>query len=277
MSHVQAGSVKLEYDEAGSGDNVMVLIHGASSSHRQWAAVQQHLADAGVHSYAISMRGAGASERGAVETDYAPASYARDLADAVDTIGLSRFILVGHSLGTLVSRYYVRDHADRVRALVLIAGADPARPGLTPEQRAARATRATAPRPNDSGPPEAWTRQHMGLDETQRAALWHDIQSNPPERARGQESPWPGLEDCAGQIPVHTLVMLGDADDVAPPAEPLGGYLQLDAARRHLHVFTGIGHYAPAQIPDRVAAVLVRFTEAHAQPLTLTTTAAARS
>lgn len=266
MPLVQAGPVKLEYDEAGAGDDVAVLIHGASSSHRQWAAVQRHLAETGVHSYAISMRGAGASDRGTTEADYAPASYARDLAAAVDTLGLRRFTLVGHSLGTLVSRYYVRDHAERVRALVLIAGPDPARPGLTPEQRAARAARPTAPLPNNSAPTEAWTRQHQGLDEAQRAALWRDILDNPPERARGQESPWPGLEGAAARIPVHTLVVLGDADDVVPVEFPLRGFLELAQERRHLHVFTDIGHFPPAHIPDRTAGVLVRFMQAHAEP-----------
>lgn len=266
MPLVQAGSVKLDYDEAGSGDNIAVLIHGAASSHRQWAAVQRHLAAAGIHSYAISTRGAGASDRGTSDADYSPASYARDLAAAVDTLGLRRFALVGHSLGTLVSRYYVRDHADRVRALALVAGPAPERPGLTPEQRAARAARPTAPRSSDGAPPEAWTRQHDGLDADQRAALWRDILNNPPERARGQESPWPGLDGCAAQIPVHTLVMLGDADDVVPPADPLHGYLELAPERRHLHVFTEVGHYPPAHMPDRTAAVLVRFMRAHAQP-----------
>lgn len=266
MPLVQAGPVRLEYDEAGAGGNIAVLVHGASSSHRQWAAVQRHLADAGVHSYAISMRGAGASDRGASETDYAPASYARDLAAAVDTLGLRRFTLVGHSLGTLVSRYYVRDHAERVRALALIAGPDPSRPGPTPEQRAARAARPTAPLPNNSAPTEAWTRQHQGLDEAQRAALWRDIQSNPPERARGQESPWPGLEGAAARIPVHTLVVLGDADDVVPVEYPLRGFLELARERRHLHVFTDIGHFPPAHVPDRTAGVLVRFMQAHAEP-----------
>lgn len=266
MPMVQAGEVQLEYDEAGSGDDIAVLVHGASSSHRQWAAVQQCLADTGVHSYAISMRGAGASGRATAEGGYAPSSYARDLAAALDTLGLRRFMLVGHSLGTLVSRYYVRDHPERVRALGLIAGPAPERPGLTPEQRAARAARPTAARDGASGPPEAWTRQHVGLDDTQRAALWRDIQGNPPERARGQESPWPGLEGCAARIPMHTLVLLGDADDVVPPEDPLRGYLELAPERRHLHVFTGIGHFPPAHIPDRTAAVLVRFMRAHAEP-----------
>ncbi len=266
MPMVLAGSVQLEYDEAGSGENVAVLIHGAASSHRQWAAVQLHLADAGIHSYAISTRCAGASDRGTSDADYAPSTYARDLTAAVDALGLRRFTLIGHSLGTLVSRYYVRDHADRVRALALIAGPEPDRPALTPDQRAARATRPTAPRSNDSAPPEAWTRQHTGLDEAQRAALWRDIQNNPPERARGQESPWPGLEGCAANIPVRTLVLLGDADDVVAPEGPLRSYLELASERRHLHVFTGIGHYPPAQIPDRTAAVLRRFINTHAEP-----------
>ncbi|MCK9486997.1 MAG: alpha/beta hydrolase [Dehalococcoidia bacterium] len=267
MPLVRAGDVELEYFETGPADAsdatpLAVLVHGASSSSRIWETVQQRLAEAGVRSVAISTLGAGASSQPEEPARYAPASYARDLAAALDTLGLRRFTLVGHSLGTLVSRYYVRDHAERVDALVLMAGPDPARAALTPEQQAQRASRAGAEAPET--PTDSWQEQHQGLSAETRDALWSDIRANPPQRMRGQASPWPGLEGEAPKIPVHTLVVCGDADDVVAPEVAVRGYLELDATRRHLHVFHGVGHFPNAQAPDRLAGVLARFVRGYA-------------
>jgi 3-oxoadipate enol-lactonase len=259
MPMLRAGETHLEYFEAGAGDRVVVLVHGAASSARIWETVQRCLAEAGVRSIAISTRGAGASDRPEDPRAYTPAEYARDLAAAVEALGLERFTLVGHSLGTIVSRYYVRDHAERVRALVLIAGPDPGRAAPSPEEQARRAARPTAATGDE--PPEAWTRQHAGLSAATRETLWRDIRSNPPQRAAGQASPWPGLEALAAEMPVPTLVVCGDADDVVPPATALRGYLELPEGRRSLHVFHGVGHYPPAQVPDRLAGVIVRFMD----------------
>src|SRR5690606_12896746 len=139
---------------------------------------------------------------------------------------------------------------------------DPARQALSEGERRRRAQRPTAPREGQDEPPEAWTRQHLGLPEDVRAELWRDIRNNPPQRARGQGSPWPGLEGEAAKIAVPTLVVLGDADDVVPPEVAVRGWLELPPEVRHLHAFHGIGHYPPAQVPDRLAGVLRRFIDA---------------
>jgi pimeloyl-ACP methyl ester carboxylesterase len=257
MPLVAAGDVELEYFEAGSGDQVAVLVHGASSSARIWESVQRHLTEAGIRTVAISMVGAGRSSQPAELARYAPSSTAQDLARAVDALGLGRFTLVGHSLGTIVSRYYVRDHAERVNALVLVAGPDPARAALSDAERAARVASQGAAAPVE--PTAEWHELHAGLAPETRAALWADIRSNPPARAEGQQSPWPGLEGEEARIGVHTLVTLGDADAVVAPEVAVRGYLELPAERRHLHVFHGLGHYPNAQVPDAVARVFARF------------------
>jgi pimeloyl-ACP methyl ester carboxylesterase len=207
------------------------------------------------------MRGAGGSDGSEREADYAPLQYAADVHAAVEALGLGTFTFVGHSLGTLVARYYVRDHPERVNALVLMSGPDPARQALSEQERRARALSPTAAREGQVEPAEAWTRQHLGLPEEVRARLWEDIRNNPPERARGQAAPWPGLEGEAARIGVPTLVVLGDADDVVPPEVPIRGWLELLREVRRLHVFHGVGHYPNAQVPDRLAGVLQRFIE----------------
>jgi pimeloyl-ACP methyl ester carboxylesterase len=161
MVLVQAGEVRLEYFEAGSGDNVVVLIHGGGSSARIWHTVQRELAGAGIRSVAIGTRGAGGSDHTDKDDDYHPSNYARDLAAAVDEPDLPPFTLVGHSLGTLVAAYLVRDHRDRVRGLIQIAGPDPNR---QPAERAATPDRARAGYGQSQDPAvlERWRSQHVG-------------------------------------------------------------------------------------------------------------------
>jgi non-heme chloroperoxidase len=258
---VQAGPVRLECFEAGEGPRTAVLVHGAASSARIWHSVQLALAEAGIRTVALGMRGAGGSDRPEHDEDYTPTQYAADTLAAVDALGLGAFTLVGHSLGTIVARYVVRDHPERVAALVLMSGPDPARGPLSEEERRRRAALPAAAREGQEQPSDTWTRQHLGLPEEVRAALWHDIRNNPPQRARGQGSPWPGLEGEAAKIGVPALVVCGDADDVVPPETAVRGWLELPAERRHLHVFHGAGHYPNAQVPDRLAGVVRSFMD----------------
>lgn len=255
MAQINTGRFNLEYFEAGNGNRVIVLVHGASSSARIWHAVQQQLAKEGIRSIAVSLLGAGGSERSKNEEDYHPKSYAEQLGGAVDALGLSTFALMGHSLGTIVAAYYIRDHAGRIERLVQMSG--PPVFGEVPKQPQG----GERPRVrNPDGPEDArWERQHLGLPKDVREALRNDINSNPTQRRSGQMPPWKGIDEVARTMNVPTLVICGDADDVVHPQYPIQYYLSLPYEVRHLHVFHGVGHYPNAQIPDRLAGVLSRF------------------
>jgi pimeloyl-ACP methyl ester carboxylesterase len=45
---------------------------------------------------------------------------ASDIAAVVDTLGLERFVLVGHSMGGGAALVYAGDHPDRVAGLLLV-------------------------------------------------------------------------------------------------------------------------------------------------------------
>lgn len=261
QAFVQAGEVRLETFEAGPADGrPVVLVHGAGSSGQIWHTVQTYLADEGIRTLAIGMRGAGGSEHTANDEDYHPSNYARDLIGALDALGVTNFVLVGHSLGTIVASYIARDHRDRVDALVQIAG--PAhdrtgsRPGRAPSGRwIAGGYGATA----DVDELEHWRSQHLGLPDDIRDQLRRDIDANTEQRLSGQRAPWPGAAEVSATLDIPTLVLLGDADDVVPPEEPLQYYLGVPEAVRHLAVMHGVGHYPNAQAPRGVARTLRRF------------------
>lgn len=263
---VQAGDVRLQCFEAGEGSRTAVLVHGASSSARIWHAVQERLAEAGIRTFAPGMRGAGGSDHTADERDYTPMQYAADLAAALDALEVSRFTLVGHSLGVSTALNFIHEHSDRfdVQALILMAGGlSSGRPEPDAEERARIEQRlGRAPAGTEAERRAQWEPNHGGLPEEVRDALWRDIQNNPPQRQRGQAlGARPDLSDVIASMAVPVLVVGGDDDRVVPLEATLRCYQALPAERRHLHVFHGVSHFPNAHVPDRLAGVFQRFIE----------------
>src|SRR5215470_12996530 len=129
---VQAGAVKLQFFEHGAGPELLVLVHGYQSSGRIWRLVQEALDQTRFRSMALSNRGAGDSERTAAEADYTVESFAQDLFAATQALGLRDFTLVGHSMGGATVTQFALDHAELLKALVLLNPAPLA--GRTPPE-----------------------------------------------------------------------------------------------------------------------------------------------
>ncbi len=106
----------------GAGPPV-VLLHGLASQRRFWNLVVPHLvspAGSGLPVLAVDQRGHGDADRPAGL--YALDQVAADLAIALDAIGWSRAIIVGHSWGGAVAATFAANHPQRTLALVGIDG-----------------------------------------------------------------------------------------------------------------------------------------------------------
>ncbi|WP_363321936.1 alpha/beta hydrolase [Phreatobacter sp.] len=68
---------------------------------------------------AYDLRGFGESSKPASGYDYA--SFVKDLAGLMDSLGIRRAVISGHSLGALIAQDFAASHPDRVEALVLTA------------------------------------------------------------------------------------------------------------------------------------------------------------
>ncbi len=271
MAFVQAGPVKLEYWEQGSGPRTWVLIHGFRSSSLIWDGVQSHLAAAGDRSIAISMRGAGGSDETPDDEDYAPAHFAHDVHAAVEALGLTEpFYLVGHSLGASTVTHYVREHAAQVAGLVLLAGG-----AMRPRQPRTDAERAIWLQQIDEYPGSIdrayWEHEHSGLSPEIRARLWEDWQHVSKQRQRGARSEVADapteLEPTLRSMQVPTLVMFGDDDHTVSPGLSAEGYLMLPSDIRHLHVIHGADHSPNSILPQETTEVFLRFAR-HLEGLT---------
>ena len=101
----------------------VVLLHGLASQRRFWNLVVPHLvspAGAGLPVLAIDQRGHGDADR--PEASYDLSQVAGDLAIAMDAVGWSRAIVVGHSWGGAVAATFAAEHAERTLAVVGIDG-----------------------------------------------------------------------------------------------------------------------------------------------------------
>ncbi len=133
MPRVKANDTELYYQEAGTGREPMVLVHGWVSSSRIWVETIPRLPLKRYHVYAFDLRGAGQSERPA--SGYSPEQYADDIAAAMTAVGVETFHYVGHSMGGLTGMQFALRRPRRLRKLVLVA---PAASGGLPPRKSSR-------------------------------------------------------------------------------------------------------------------------------------------
>lgn len=116
MDSAQVNGTTIAYQEIGSGERTLVLLHGAMISHADWA---PQLAAFGAHYRLVApdIRGHGASGRDG--QPYAFAQFADDVAGLMDALGVTEAALIGHSMGGMVAQEMALAYPDRLWALVL--------------------------------------------------------------------------------------------------------------------------------------------------------------
>ncbi len=124
MPSLDTARLRIHYEEAGSGPEVFVLVHGNFASWRWWKPVLDRL-PAGFRALAPDLRGCGETPGGVAEDAYDIAQLAEDLAGFADGLQLKAFHLVGHSLGGAVALEYALHHPGRVRSLTLASPPPP--------------------------------------------------------------------------------------------------------------------------------------------------------
>jgi pimeloyl-ACP methyl ester carboxylesterase len=106
----------------GPDDGPAVLaVHGITASHLSWPVVARALPQA--RFIAADLRGRAGSADAPPPWDMT--AHADDMAGVLDTLGVERAVVVGHSMGGFVAGWMAARHPDRVSALVLVDGGLP--------------------------------------------------------------------------------------------------------------------------------------------------------
>ena len=118
---IEVAGLNLHVQDYGTaGKPAILCVHGGAA-HAHWFDFIASGFTADYHVRAIDQRGHGDSEWDQSPTpDYSYQRYAADLNEAVDKLGLRDFILVGHSMGGVVSTVYASTYPGRAKAFILI-------------------------------------------------------------------------------------------------------------------------------------------------------------
>ncbi|WP_265569774.1 alpha/beta fold hydrolase [Sphingomicrobium nitratireducens] len=272
------------------GGKPVILLHGMPESHRTWRALAPLLED----EFRLVMpdqRGFGASDRPDDVDDYRAHVVVADLLALADTMGIERFALVGHDFGGAVAWAAAIRGGPRIERLAIINAPHPLIFQKTiiddPDQRAASQYMR---RFRETGMEDAVRRMgfdtffeksfgpHVDLatiahEERQRyidqwsadgalEAMFDWYRASPVlVPALGEEAPYPDWV-LTGVPDIHVPVkIVWGMDDVALRPCQLDG---LDGLIDDLQIdrLEGVGHFAPWQSPEKVAASLKPFLAA---------------
>jgi non-heme chloroperoxidase len=116
--------IKLHYAEHGhpSGEPV-IFLHGYADSWQSFAPMLPEFSSS-FHTFALDLRGHGNSDK--PQDGYRLEDFVADLKAFMDSMGLERADIIGHSLGSFVAQMFAAQHPDRIRRLFLISSAQSA-------------------------------------------------------------------------------------------------------------------------------------------------------
>lgn len=114
---VESGPAKLHYLDWGNPAGMpIVLVHGMCGHAHTWDIFANSLKQE-FHIVAPDLRGHGESSW---SEQYILRDYLADLECFIDTLQLPELVLIGHSLGGIISTVYAANNPDRVKRLVII-------------------------------------------------------------------------------------------------------------------------------------------------------------
>jgi pimeloyl-ACP methyl ester carboxylesterase len=117
--YVCAGALRLHYLDYGTAEKPPVLCVHGSAANAHWFDFVAAGLQPDFHVRALDLRGHGDSGWSAA-SEYAYRDYVDDLAQVVAALALERFILIGHSMGGMVSLLYAASHPGSLHKLVIV-------------------------------------------------------------------------------------------------------------------------------------------------------------
>lgn len=110
------------YKKEGSGEKYAVLVHGYATPYFIYDKVSQGLTEAGYTVYRYDLFGRGLSDR--PKTKYTADFFAKQLDEFVSALLPEKeFVLIGTSMGGIVTTTYLSKYGNRIKKLVLLAPA----------------------------------------------------------------------------------------------------------------------------------------------------------
>ena len=254
MQSVQRDGVTLAFEEArGAGDPV-VLVHGWCCDHTYFAPQFEHFAKEGRRVVALDLRGHGASDK--PHERYTMQGFADDVAFVCGHLGLTKAVVIGHSMGGIVAFDLAARYPGLLSALVMLDAAIV----LPPESRAVLPKLVAG-----LGGPDYQTVIREFVTQT----LF--LPTDDPERG---EKILSGMASAPQHVAVSAYEGLGDYDAAKAARVTMPSlYIAANEPQRRADInrvreimpalafgqTVGSGHFCQLEVPDQVDAMIDRF------------------
>lgn len=225
----------------------LVFVHGAGGSHLNWPPQLRRLA--GANTYALDLPGHGQSEG---QGRRSISAYADFVAAFLETLGLEKVTLVGHSMGGATALDFALRYPERLAGLVLVGSG--ARLRVAPTilngirqdfQAAVRLITDYAFAPDAPEQLKGEGRRQMG--QTHPDVLYSDFAACDAF----------DVMDRLGDIRCPTLAICGTADRLTPPK--YSTYLCDNIPGAQLILVEGAGHMVMLEQPEAVSQAIADF------------------
>jgi pimeloyl-ACP methyl ester carboxylesterase len=253
MPFAQIGEQALFYTVSRRGGPALILIHGAGGSHLHWPAALRRMPGATV--YAVDLPGHGRSEgpgREHIE------DYVADIVRFMDAVGVSRGVLVGHSMGGAIAQMTALMAPERVAGLVLVGTGARLRvapallDGILQDARGALAL-ITEWAWGPEADPAMVARGRQMMARVNPRVVWGDFAAC--DRF--------DIRERVGEITAPTLVITGSEDRMTLPR--FGQWLAERIPGARFVLVEGAGHMVMLEKPDQVASAVLEWLKAVAQ------------
>lgn len=217
MPKIRANGIEQHYELTGDDGPVVVWIHGVGASLEYWRDDLQKFP--GFRHLAYDVRGMGQSE--GTDGPVTLQLWAQDLAALLDALEIERAVIIGHSMGGVITQRFGIDFPEKTLGLLFMS---------------------TSSRLNEAAT-EGWLKRAQQTEE----------RGNPRLAAAQRAVADYNMDEELQGIRVPALALVGDQDPTTPP----GGSVIISrlVPGAELEIYEGIGHSPLHEEPKAVERV----------------------
>lgn len=234
--------------EKGEGQLALVFLHYWGGSSRTWSQVIRKL-EHGFYCIAYDQKGAGLSE--APATGYTLEESAKDVITLIHQLGLTDYVLIGHSMGAKIVQLVASTQPRGLLAIILVGPAPPS-PLILPEPLRTMVVHAYDNEENIRKTIEQLTLIPLSMD-IQKLIVEDSLRVS-----EGLKKAWPDeishqdISDAVTRIRVPCLV-IGGINDPEDPEKHNKRELVTKIKGAQLALVPAVGHLLPLEAPEVLA------------------------